>query len=203
MNILQKLRFQLKAKIKLYLNIQIIYKNMSHFSELTERIQRSLPKDTRKKQGIYFTPNDARTRLCSVLRELKLNPTSILEPSFGTAEFLNDMKELYPDAELFGVEQNEEIFDQVIDEIEYDADLMCMDFLEYEADPVELIIGNPPYFVTTLKNPNCMSGRGNIFILFLYKCLTEHLRDDGVLAFVLPTSLYNCAYYQKCRLHCR
>ena len=32
--------------------------------------------------------------------------TSILEPPFGTAEFLDDMKE-YPDSELFGFEQNE------------------------------------------------------------------------------------------------
>ena len=44
-----------------------------------------------------------------------------------------------------------------------------------------------------------MTGRGNIFVLFLYKCLTQHLKTNGILAFVLPTSLYNCTYYEPCR----
>jgi adenine-specific DNA-methyltransferase len=63
----------------------------------------------------------------------------------------------------------------------------------------DLVLGNPPYFVFATKNPNAMTGRPNIYILFLYKCLTEHLKPDGHLAFIIPTSLYNCSYYQPMR----
>jgi adenine-specific DNA-methyltransferase len=48
-------------------------------------------------------------------------------------------------------------------------------------------------------NVNALTGRPNIYVLFLYKCLTEHLEQDGVLAFIIPTSLYNCSYYQPIR----
>ena len=48
-----------------------------------------------------------------------------------------------------------------------------------------------------------MIGRPNIYILFLYKCLTQHLKPDGVLAFILPTSIYNCSYYQPMRDYIR
>jgi hypothetical protein len=44
-----------------------------------------------------------------------------------------------------------------------------------------------------------MVGRPNIYIAFLYKCLEEHLEDDGYLGFILPTSLYNCSYYEPMR----
>ena len=36
-------------------------------------------------------------------------------------------------------------------------------------------------------------------VLFIYKCLTEHLNDNGILTFILPTSFYNCSYYEPCR----
>lgn len=29
--------------------------------------------------------------------------------------------------------------------------------------------------------------------------MTEHLNENGILAFVLPTSFYNCSYYNLCR----
>jgi adenine-specific DNA-methyltransferase len=73
------------------------------------------------------------------------------------------------------------------------------DFMEYSAEPVDLVIGNPPYFVVTTKEPAAMKGRGNMFVLFIYKCLTKHMIDGSVLAFVLPTSFYNCSYYEPCR----
>ena len=49
------------------------------------------------------------------------------------------------------------------------------------------------------KYSDCMTGRPNIYIAFLYKCLEKHLEDDGVLAFIIPTSIYNCSYYQPMR----
>jgi type I restriction-modification system DNA methylase subunit len=80
------------------------------------------------------------------------------------------------------------------------------DFLKYEfTTKFDLIVGNPPYFVmkNTLvdkKYKKFYTGRANIFIIFILKCLSL-LKPDGVLAFVLPKSFLNCVYYDKTRAY--
>jgi hypothetical protein len=49
------------------------------------------------------------------------------------------------------------------------------------------------------ENRACMSGRPNIYVRFMYKCLEENLESGGFLAFIIPTSIYNCSYYQPMR----
>jgi adenine-specific DNA-methyltransferase len=181
---------------------------IGEFREASKKFNNSLSKEERQNQGIFFTPKKARDILFTKLSELNVKPTRILEPSFGTGEFLLDAKRLYPEAKIFGVEKNKDLFKSVNCP---DANLTCCDFLEWKGT-ADLIIGNPPYFVIktdklsskekkefATKNSNAMTGRPNIYILFLYKCLTEHLEDDGFLAFIIPTSLYNCSYYQPIR----
>ena len=169
----------------------------SEFCSRSIRLNSDLSSEYRKTNGVYFTPQSARRRVFQKLAELGVAPPStILEPSFGSGEFLDDLKTVYPDATVYGVEMSKEIYDA------YPASdtLVNQDFLEYTAAaPVDLVIGNPPYVVTTAKNAACQKGRGNLFVLFIYKCLTEHMADGSVLAFVLPTSFYNCSYYQPCR----
>jgi len=168
---------------------------MPEFSERSYRMNTSISKEVRQNNGIYFTPLSARRRLFDKLREFNILPSTVLEPSFGSGEFLDDIKTEYPTATIHGVELMKEMFD------DYPASptLVNSDFLEYHAEPVDLIIGNPPYVVTTIKNSECQTGRGNLFVLFVYKCLTEHMHEGSVLAFVLPTSFYNCSYYEPCR----
>jgi len=168
---------------------------MEQFSSKSLEFNASLSKSVRQKNGIFFTPKKARDRLFDCIRSKNILPKTILEPSFGSGEFLEDAYKIYPEATVFGVEKNTDMFNSA----KQTDTLFNMDFLDYHADPVDLIIGNPPYFSVNIKNPNCMIGRGNIYILFLYKCLTEHLNENGILAFVLPTSLYNSGYYEPCR----
>ena len=169
---------------------------LTEFREGSKKFHESLSKESRQEQGIFFTPKKVRDRLFETL--IGVRPKRILEPSFGSGEFLLDARRLYPDATLVGVEKNADLFASV--KIP-GADLVCADFLDWKGT-ADLIIGNPPYFVLkTLgkKYSEAMTGRPNIYILFLYKCLTEHLTKDGVLAFIVPTSLYNCSYYQPLR----
>jgi len=156
----------------------------------------SISKEDRQAQGIFFTPQSIRNRLWEVLAANGVTPSTILEPSFGSGEFLHDAKAKYPGATLFGVEKNTALHNSITIP---GATLVNSDFLLYRADPVDLVIGNPPYFVTKAKDPACMTGRGNIYVQFIYKCLMEHMKSGSVLAFVLPTSFYNCSYYQPCR----
>lgn len=168
---------------------------MEEFRQQSHTFNQSLSKETRQEHGIFFTPKTARDRVFELLKKHKVDPKSVLEPSFGSGEFLDDIFANYPDADVYGVELNKEMYEAYPVKV----NMSNMNFLEYSADPVDLIVGNPPYFSVKDKNPNCMTGKGNIYILFLYKCLTQHLNPNGVLAFVLPTSLYNSSYYEPCR----
>lgn len=182
------------------------------FRDSSKKFNKSLSKDLRSQQGIYFTPKKVRDYLFKVLADLDLpqttKPDVILEPSFGSGEFLLDAREKYPDSQIIGVEKNDDLFKSLTCE---GATLVHTDFLEWEGS-ADLIIGNPPYFVMDTSEMNsvekkefskkysdCMTGRPNIYIAFLYKCLEKHLTDEGVLAFIIPTSIYNCSYYQPMR----
>jgi adenine-specific DNA-methyltransferase len=159
-------------------------------------LHKSLSKEARQADGIFFTPAPLRQRLFDVLALHGVEPATVLEPSFGSGEFLHDAKARWPTATLYGVEKNTALFRSVP---ETTGTLTCADFLAYPPRPVDLVLGNPPYFVTKAKDPACMTGRGNIYVQFIYKCLMSHLNPGGILAFVLPTSFYNCSYYQPCR----
>jgi len=182
------------------------------FRETSKTFNKKLSKDVRAAQGIYFTAKKVRDLLFQKLEEFGVQPKRILEPSFGSGEFLLDARRRYPAAELVGVEKNEELFKAVTCA---GAELVCGDFLTWTGR-ADLVIGNPPYFLMKTddmsptekkafasKNAVCMTGRPNIYISFLYKCLEEHLEDGGFLAFIVPTSLYNASYYQPMRDYIR
>lgn len=179
------------------------------FREASVVFNRQLTKEERSNQGIYFTPKKARDLLFTKLRDLGVHhPSRILEPSFGSGEFLYDARTIYPDAELYGVEKNEILFQSVVDAIP-NAQLSCADFLEWGVQSpqqkADLIIGNPPYFIMKIetaekkKYARAFTGRPNIYVIFLYKCLETHLDVGGFLAFIIPTSIYNSSYYQPMR----
>lgn len=173
-------------------------KEVAPFRPTSLALHKSLSKEERQAEGIFFTPAPLRRKLFEVL-ELHGppgGPATVLEPSFGSGEFLHDAKAKWPTATLYGVEKNPTLFRSIPDTM---GTLTCTDFLVYPPRPVDLVLGNPPYFVTNAKDPACMTGRGNIYVQFIYKCLMDHLNPGGLLAFVLPTSFYNCSYYQPCR----
>ena len=174
--------------------IKNIIKSNNSFRELSNKLNKELSKEDRKNQGIFFTPKKARDLLFDTL---DFTPTNILEPSFGSGEFIEDAMIKFPNSKITGVEFNETIFKSYKNT---KANLINNDFMKYTSDTkFDCIIGNPPYFVIKDKNPLCMIGRPNIYVAFLYKCLEIHLADKGTLAFVLPTSLYNCSYYEPMR----
>jgi hypothetical protein len=178
------------------------------FRATSKKFNTELDKETRQAEGIFFTPKEAREKIFEKLQGLNVTPSVVLEPSFGSGEFIFDVKQRYPTASIIGVEKNSELFKSVKTGI-----LMNMDFLEFNGCPeADLIIGNPPYFVMEKKDmtkkeklafdkvwEECMVERQNIYVAFLYKCLTKHLKKGGYLAFVIPTSLMNCSYYQPMR----
>ena len=178
---------------------------MNKFSELSIQLNNELSKTERQDNGIFFTPRLAREL---IFTKIKIEPLTILEPSCGSGEFIQDCLTRYPKAIITGIEKHETVYSGLIKSDLYTNNIKKVrvinsDFLKAPLGKYDLIIGNPPYFVTKDKNPLCMTGRGNIFVQFIYKCLTEHLKENGILAFVLPTSFYNCSYYSPCRNYIR
>lgn len=193
---------------------------MAEFSQASTHFHKSISKADRQDAGIFFTPKKARDHLWSVLAELRpdFSPSSILEPSAGSGEFVADSLAKFPKAKVTAIEFNADMA-TALAKAHPKAEVLSQDFLSYKSptqydlagsratrldgNPAsqgyDLIIGNPPYFQTKTKDPRCMTGRGNIFVQFIYKCLSGHLKPQGILAFVLPTSFYNCAYYEPCR----
>jgi adenine-specific DNA-methyltransferase len=174
------------------------------FTTISKSLQEEIPLATRQAEGIYFTPRTARDRLFQALAPLELQPTHILEPSCGSGEFVRDAHSHYPHAHITAVEKNLTIYEALAATPLPNTTLINADFISYSSDSEslpDLIIGNPPYFVSKTKNPACMTGRPNIYVEFIYSALTKHLSPGGVLAFILPTSLYNSSYYEPMRAY--
>lgn len=165
------------------------------FRDASIELTKSMSKENKQQQGIFFTPKEARDVLFEVLDTHKVRPTSILEPSFGSGEFIEDAYAKYPRSKITGIELNPTLYQSL-----KRPNLYNMDFLTYSGEH-DLILGNPPYVVIEKSEDTakCQTGRPNLFVQFLYKAIHDHLKDKGYLAFVLPNSLFNCVYYEPMR----
>jgi hypothetical protein len=165
------------------------------FRDVSVQLTKSLTREAKHDGGIFFTPKEDRDKLFAILDRLKVSPTNILEPSFGSGEFLEDLYEKYPNASITGIELHEGLFSATKRDSVHN-----MDFLDYLGKH-DLIVGNPPFFVMekTEETVLCQDSRPNMCVQFLYKAIEYNLASGGVLAFILPTSLYNCSYYEKMR----
>tara|TARA_B110000208_G_C11776672_1_gene432269 strand:+ start:199 stop:1446 length:1248 start_codon:yes stop_codon:yes gene_type:complete len=193
---------------------------MDEFDKLSVDLTKNLTKKEKKNNGIFFTCNSIITSTINYLNDYisknNLDIIRILEPSCGSCQFINQIKNKMTYDVLHGVEYNKTIFNDI--EKLYDNDnitLFNQDFLLLNSNIMyDLIIGNPPYFVINkpkdkeklkyfkdnilkYKNEYKIS-RMNIYIIFIIKSL-ELLNINGIMAFVLPKNFLNCLYYNKLR----
>lgn len=157
----------------------------------------------RKKLGQYFTP---RPLIESLFKELPANKTNlkILDPACGTGEFLKLAKCHFPDPELYGWEIDEKLA-KIAGHLVPKAKISIADSLTKESsDTFDLVIGNPPYYEfkpakeIVQKYYDVINGRANIYGLFIKKGL-QCLKKGGYLAFVVPPSMNNGAYFNRLR----
>ena len=161
------------------------------------------PKSYLKNMGQFFTKAPIRDKLLSVLP--KMDHPVILEPSFGTGEFLDSLLRIYKgDAHIVGIEKDKKLF-QMVNKRIIGLDLRNQDFLTFDhKNKYDLVIGNPPYFEMSLTKDldkrfgDVISGRPNIYSFFI-KLGIEALKPNGYLAFVLPASICSGAYFAALR----
>lgn len=174
---------------------------MSNYSKLSDYLTKSISNLEKKKNGIYFTPYEM-IKLC--LNYLPLNITDVLEPSCGSCQFIDLLDKHYSNINIRGIELNELIYDNIKNykSINNNITIINLNYLEYKSDELyDLIIGNPPYFITKDKKYNeYYEGRPNIFIQFIIHSL-KLLKEGGILSFILPKSFLNCIYYNKLRIY--
>lgn len=191
---------------------------MEGFSELSKTLTKSLTEETKKKEGIFFSPPESIKRMTNyinnILKGSKIGKDikDVLEPSYGSGEIIKYLEKYNNYSEglslnITGIEKNEDIYNNtknLRDDFNNKVDLINSDYLIFNTDKkYDLIIGNPPYFVMK-KNmipkiyQKYMKGRPNIFSVFILKSL-ELLKVNGILAFILPKSFMNCSYYSGIR----
>jgi len=179
------------------------FKNLQ-YSDLSINLTKKLSLQVKKNNGIYFTPRKTVLANLDFLKTLGNSFSEILEPSCGSGEYLSEVANYFPEANITGIEKVEEIYQDVKKLSKSNIKIFKDDFLLYQASKkYDLIIGNPPYFVIKKDKVNkeyfaYFEGRPNIFIFFIIKSLNL-LNKDGILSFVLPKNFLTCLYYDKTR----
>jgi len=170
------------------------------FDKKSIEFQKNVSKDERFSLGIFFTPKYIRDFIFKTLKELKTSsPTTILEPTCGSGEFLVDCEKLYPNASIIGVEIDSRSAD-IANSLTFKSKIIEHDFMEWSSDQkFDLIIGNPPFVVRPpgfKHDPSIVTCRSNLCVEVVYKCITRHLSSRGVLAMVLPVSILKSSFYK-------
>lgn len=156
----------------------------------------------RKKLGQYFTSRTLKEILFSKLPKIK-NP-KILDPAVGTGEFLITAKEYYPNSQIYGWEIDPTLA-SIAKRVAPYSHIECVDSLKKsDCEKFDFVVGNPPYFEfkpdprMRTKYSEILNGRVNIYGIFIYQAI-QLLKDGGYLAFVVPPSMNNGAYFSKLR----
>ena len=175
------------------------------YSELSKTITTSLDKNEKKSNGIYFTSQEIIKKMIKMLGRRRFK--RILEPCYGSGEFINELRKKYKKSRIVGIEMNEmmtELCEKNEDMKGENIELKRGDYLKTDFEgEYDLIIGNPPFYVMKRGDVEkdylkYIEGRPNIFVLFMLKSLSL-LKKGGILSFVLPSSFKNCLYYDKLR----
>lgn len=177
--------------------------NENEFTKETIKYLNETDIGRRKSLGQYFTPKSIRESLLEKLPK-EIKNLKILDPACGTGEFLLSARKYFKNSSLYGWDIDKKLV-EISKKIIPESNIKNTDsLLNDEVGKFDFVIGNPPYFEFSpsseikRKFKDIINGRTNIFSLFIYQGL-RLLKDDGHLAFVVPPSMNNGAYFQKLR----
>lgn len=189
--------------IRNFRELQDVIQNNKEFTEATIKYTKETDIGHRKSLGQYFTPKSIRELLLNKLPNNIRNPR-ILDPACGTGEFLITAKKYFKNPGLDGWDIDKKLVD-IAKQLIPAANIKTSDALvNQEYGKYDFVIGNPPYYEFTpsetlrKKFGDIMNGRVNIFGLFIHQGINL-LKEGGYLAYVVPPSMNNGAYFSKVR----
>jgi methylase of polypeptide subunit release factors len=176
----------------------------SEYSQLTIDITKKLTKKEKKDNGIFVTPRTIIARLFDEIKRFQ-TPEHILEPSACTCEIANYAHTVFPKAKIDAIEFNDTIYEEVSKTVDKThINYIHADTTKWVSDKkYDLVVGNPPYVVCSKEDvpeqyQEYVVGRPNLFCTFILHSISM-LAPNGILAFIIPTSFLNAAYYAKIR----
>jgi len=129
----------------------------------------------------------------------------VLEPSFGSGNFVHELKKHNLEIDCFEIDK--EIFKPIQGTNSHLGDFLLTNFTK----KYDFIVGNPPYIelVYSYYNDDELKflksiyrtekrGRANLIHFFMDKSF-ELLEDEGVLAYLLPTTILSSPWYNDIR----
>jgi adenine-specific DNA-methyltransferase len=164
-----------------------------------------MAKTKKAKYGQFNTGlNECEFTLNEIKKHVHLDG-SVLEPSFGSGNFIIELKK--HDVEIDCFEIDKDVFKPI-----EGTNSVLGDFLFTEFNKkYKFIIGNPPYIeliysfyseddMNTLKSKYKIEKRGrvNLIHFFMDKSF-ELLEDNGVLAYLLPSTILSSPWYNDIR----
>ena len=119
------------------------------YTELSKTITDMLDSYDKKGNGIYFTSQELIGRMIKMLGRRRFK--RILEPCYGSGEFIRMLSKKYKKSNIEGIEMNETMTELCEGDEEINKENVVLkrgDYLktEFEGD-YDLIIGNPPFYV--------------------------------------------------------
>ncbi len=189
--------------IREFKELKELIKENKEFAPATIKYIKETDIQYRKSLGQYFTPKSIRELLLSKLPRT-IEKLKILDPACGTGEFLITAKKYFRNSELYGWDIDKNLVN-IAKEIIPTANSKTSDALiNKEYGKYDFVVGNPPYYEFTpseilrKKFGDIMNGRVNIFGLFIHQGINL-LKEGGYLAYVVPPSMNNGAYFSKVR----
>ena len=174
------------------------------YSVVSHLLTKNLNKDEKKLNGIYFTPPETIMKNLKLLEPYINNIKTVLEPSCGSCEYIEQLNKYWHNLQITGIELNKTIYESIKCLENETTKIYHQDYLSFNTSNLyDLIIGNPPYYVIkkNIIDPSYhhfFDGRPNIYIPFIIKSL-KLLNSNGILSFILPKNFLNSLYYDKTR----
>lgn len=158
--------------------------------------------------GAYYTP---RWLVQKIVKELASEDKSLLEPSCGVGFYLIEYIRYYkttfgkyPKGLIFG--NDLDLIASKITELSIllDTNNEFGEFIITASDGLKLdyvscfdiVMTNPPY---DIKNRYDGMKSTEVFGHFIHKCLTQYLKKDGLLDFILPEAILTVGKHQEIR----
>ncbi len=181
---------------------------IKQFSSTSIELTKKIPKATKQKEGIFFTPKIIVENLLKAVFTEQDHFETVLEPSCGSCEIVTKLCNSLINSRIDCIEYNSIIYNEIknLTFENNDVYIYNKNFLNYKVDngnEYDLIIGNPPFVVckkddVPVEYSEYISGRPNMFGLFILHSLSM-LKIGGILAFVVPKSFFNSIYYSEIR----